>query len=478
MRKITKIISLTIALTAIFLPNVSDAREIIYDAPEEILVAQYTPTSTATQNDVEKPSSDSPEAPAPKITLDQAKQRFLDLKEEIDNGTKNLDIYFEYAQIAATIGNAKEAEFAYKHMLETDHQLYRVKLELALLYVRMGKLKDSKKLFEEVLSTNPPEAVQKNIENVMIVVNNGLKPDVFSGSVSTGYNMDSNANSAASSGQTTFVDTSIPLSDSSVASRDGHAYASASLNHVHKFDTDSDYYQLSMETTGTLYKTYQDTESTLNLGLASIKTGPAIELPTLRTKLGISGTESIIDLNGNRYLKTRSWETNINYAMLDNLLLNSSYSYEYRKFINTPLATTYTDRSGNANQQSLGVTYAFTPSNIFNTTATWRHENAFNQIFGNTQVSITGSYIRQLPWDLMFNALLGLKKTNYHQPDPIVSAANLRHDRERSMTYTLAKRLPHNLTATTAYQYKNVSSNVQNNDYSNNRYSLGLGWAF
>lgn len=463
------IILLTFAYSVIFTPLLSYSAGKASTAPEEVIIKEEPETNPAPEVVSQQPAQ---------MTEEQAKQKFVDLKKEIDGGTQNMDTYFEYAQIATAIGENKEAVKAYNYMLAQDTQLHRIKLELALVYARMEEFKDSKQLFDSVLATNPPEAVKKNIETVMVVVNNGLKKNVFSGSVSTGYNLDSNANSAASSGQATFVDTSIPLSVGSTASRDGHFYASTSLSHLYKFDLDSDLYRLTYETTGTLYKTYQDTENILDLGLASLKTGPAIEIPDIKTKFGLNGTESIIDLNGNRYLKTRSWESNFNYAMRNNLLINGAYSYEYRKFINTPTATTYTDRSGNANQQTLGVTYALTPIDILNATAIWRYESAASDIYGNTQVGLIGSYTRQLPWDLTFNTLLGFRKTNYHQPDPIVSAAMLRHDRERSMTYTLAKKMPHNITATTSYQYKNVTSNIQNNDYDNNRYSVGLGWAF
>lgn len=466
------------------LPFAVYSAEIIYDSPEDLRATDPSNVQIQLPLPANEPAPVTQEggdaAPSGQTapTEEQARQRFAALKKEIDEGTQNLDKYFEYAQMATAFGEHNEAVNAYSYMLAKDSSLDRVRLELGLVYVRMGKLKESKQLFEEVLAKNPPDEVKANIGKVMEIVDKGLRPDVFSGSVSTGYNIDTNANSAASSGQTTFVDTSIPLSAGSTASRDGHFYASASLTHLHKFDIDNDFYKLNYETTGTVYRTHQDTETSLDIGLLSLKTGPAMEFPDLKTKVGVNATGSMIELDGNRYMKTRSWGSDVTYALMDNLLLNGAYSYEYRKFINTLVATTYTDRSGNANQQVLGITYALTPIDIFNTSVTWRYENAENDIYGTTQASITGSYTRVLPWDLTLNTLAGYKKTNYHQPDPLVSATTLRHDRERNMTLTLAKKLPHNMSATTSYQYKNAESNIQNYKYNNNRYSLGLSWAF
>lgn len=499
--RVTAIILLSF-LTKAFLPWNSYAEEIIYDSPEDLQATEPTPIApppppAAEVKPVEPPkprievvaANDAAEVildpladafthpPEKKTPTEEATLHLAELKQRIDSSNASLDQYFEYAQLATSLGKLKDAAEAYKTMLTINPEIDRVKLEIALVDMQMGKFRESKQYFGEVLAKNPPEEVKANVSKVMEIVDNGLKPDVFSGSVAIGYNLDTNPTSAASSGQTTFIDLSLPLSPGSTASRDGHEYVSASLTHNHKFDI-GNAYKLSFETSGSVYKTHQDTETSLDLTMASIKAGPIIEIPDINTRLGLNVSESLLYLDNHKYMKIRSFEQNASYAVMDNLLVNGAYSYEYRNFMNTGLATAYTDRTGNANQQTLGVTYALTPNDLFNSTVTWRYETAANEIYGNTQQSITGSYTRILPWDLTFNASGGYKITTYHEPDPLISAATLRHDRERSATLAMAKKLPYNITATTAYQYKNSESNIQNYKYTDHRYSAGLGWSF
>jgi hypothetical protein len=403
---------------------------------------------------------------------------FAELAESIQNNPMDLDAYFQYANIATQLGKAQEAVDAYKHMLEVNPELHRIKLDLGLLYTRMGEFKLAKPLFEEVLATNPPEQVKANIGKVLETVNNNLRTDIISGSVTVGLNQDTNANSSSSSGQTTFSGISIPLADSSTAKKDAQFMTAVSLSHLHKFDIDSKFWGASLTTTGTFYKTQQESENQLDLRLFSYKTGPIFDLKKLRMQIGASFSESYIQLASQDYIRSPSGDLTLKYAPLNNLIFDYTFTYEYRKFINSPNITTNSNRSGNAHQNKAGITYALTPKDIFNTSMTWRSEEASYEAFGNDQLSATGSYTRQLPYDMAFNTLLSFKKSHYNDFDTSVSTTEIRGDRERSMAFTLAKKLPKNITVSLGYQYKNAKSNIQNYQYVDHKTSATIGWSF
>lgn len=476
MRYLVKVVLYSLLTASVYQTEAFSA-EIIYDSPEDLKATEpdsIEPAITAADTNNSTPK----EPTTPARSLEETQARFKELKRQIEKGTYNLDVYFEYAQLATSLGENKKAISAYEHMLSLDPSLQRVKLELALVKMRSGKLKQAKLLFTEVLNTNPPEAVQTNIKQALSIVDKGLRKDIFSGSVTVGYNIDTNGNSAASTGRTTFVNTDIPLTTASRAQRDGQMFAVATLTHLHKFDFDKDFYRVALETTGTLYRTHQDTEVALDIGLASLKIGPTIEFPDYGTKLSLSGTTSIIDLDANKYLRSRSIDLGATKTIGDKILLTGTYTHEYRIFINTPTVSTYSDRTGTAQQQAVSVTYAMTPKDVFNVTTTWRQEFAVDDIYSNRQESVSGSYIRVLPKDFTFNTLLGFRHTKYLKADTLISSGILRNDRERTMSFGLSKKLKHNVTTSLGYQYKNVTSNIQNYDYYNHRYSATLGWAF
>jgi tetratricopeptide (TPR) repeat protein len=415
-----------------------------------------------------------------KLTPEQRKahKELSILKQKIAETPNNLDAYFSLAKLAEKLGEPETAEDAYKHMLDKQPKLGRVKLDLGLLYVKTGKFKQAKSLFEEVLKEDPPEKVKENINNILSQVNQAMKKHIISGSVSFGINRDSNATSAASTGETTFSDISIPLAENSTAKEDAQWFGTTSLSHIYKFDNNnSKIWSATYNTTGTLYKTSQTTEHQLDIGLASLKTGPFLNLNRLKTQIGIQGGISIINLNSFKYLKTRSGHFSVKYAPTNKLIFDNTATYEYRYFYNSPTAIN-TGRTGNAYQDKLGVTYILTDKDILTSSITWRNESAREAKNAFDQINFSLGYTRQLPYDIAANALATFKSTHYDDFDTTISSTILRRDLEKTLTLTLAKRLRENITLTTSYQYKNANSNIQNFTYDNHRVSGAIGWSF
>ncbi len=414
----------------------------------------------------------------PALTVEELKKNFEAMKQQRKSNPKDMNLNFNFAQIAFQLGQFKDAEEAYRQMLDVDPNLGRVKLDLGLIYARTARFKEAKKVFEDVLATNPPEEVKKNINSVLTNIDKALKPDVFSLSASMGINRDSNATSAASTGENTYSNISIPLSSSSTAHRDTQFFVTTSGSHTHKFDIDSDTYGLSHTSTLTFYRTYQDTEHGLDLRLLSAKTGPTLELKKIRTQIGLSGSYSLIELNSEHYMTDPSGDLLIRYAVNDRLLLDTTTTYEYRKFSNSPTVTTYTNKTGNAIQDKVGVTFLMTPTDMLNGNVTWRKEEAASDEFGNTQVGFSAGYTHQFPLGIAANVTGAYKETEYNGVDATITSSVVRQDKERSVSFMLAKKLPKNITLTGGYQYKNVYSNIQNYDYVNHRFSTAVGWTF
>jgi tetratricopeptide (TPR) repeat protein len=412
--------------------------------------------------------------PAPAAT----EETLAEFDAQIKENPNNLDAQFNYASIASQLGKVKEAENAYLSMLKINPQLHRVKLDLALLYMRAGKFKQSKTLFEQVLATNPPKEVQQNINLMLANVNNALKTDIFSGSVSIGYNHDSNANSASSSGQITYSNISIPLDSTSSSQADGQIVQTASLSHLHKFDIDSDFWGASLTTTGVFYRTSQLNINSLDLILYSIKTGPTIDLKKLKMQVGMSYNLSYITLASVDYMRSPSYDFTIKYAPLANLILDYDLTIEDRKFSNSVNSPDNVAHNGTAYQHKIGVTYAVTQKDIVNTTATWRNESARSDYLGLDQINLTTSYIRVLPYNMSLNSSVGYKKTDYNDVDSSISTTKVRSDMETTMGFTLSKQLPKNINLSIGYQYKNAKSNLENYTYADHRFMSSMGWSF
>ena len=65
----------------------------------------------------------------------------------------NLDVTFQFAELATKLGDYEAAIGALERMLYFNPNLPRVKLELGVLYHRIGGLKVAKSYFEQALAT-------------------------------------------------------------------------------------------------------------------------------------------------------------------------------------------------------------------------------------------------------------------------------------------------------------------------------------
>ena len=400
------------------------------------------------------------------------------LAEVIKEDPKNLDNYFNYAQVATAMGELEEAIQAYQYMLSVDASLHRVKLDLALLYTRTGRFKDASILFHEVLDTHPPDEVVRNINLVLKEVNAGLERHKFSGAVTLGYNYDSNANSAPKTNAITFIDISLPLEGQNRQQVDGQYFGAAVLNYRYRTSHPPENTILDWNVRGTTYSSYQQHVANLDIGVLGVKAGPTLELQRYKTKISLEGGYQWVQLDYYDYLNMASLDLTTSYRYSDEVTLYSVLTYEDRNFINSPRSNTFSDRSGDAYQVKLGFSDVITNKDVAGASLTYRRENTRQDFLDNDQIDAAGSYTHQFTDDIFINVFAGQRWSFYDGPDVFVSATTTREDREAYSTLTFGKKIMKDTVLTFGYQYRHVSSTIQNYAYDNHRITTTVGWSF
>ena len=400
------------------------------------------------------------------------------IKRLIETNPNNLDNYFNYAQTASSLNQYQEAKEAYLHMLAVDPFLHRVKLDLGLLYVRTGQYEDAKILFQEVLDTSPPEEVKQKIERLLVQIDKDMEKHQVTGGVAVGYNYDTNASSAPDSGNVTFNDIDIPLGDSSGDKSDGHYFANATLNYRYRGDTDNEDIGVDWNVTGTAYQTKQNRKDTQDLLVLGVKAGPTIELKSHKTKIGLNGGYQWVQLDDQEYLNLFSLELTTNYLQSKHLSLFSVATYEKRHFINSRTSSSLSDRSGEAYQAKAGFNYLLKNKDVVGASIQYRREDTRVGYLSNDQINVTTNYTHVFGQDIFTNLLLGYKRTYYDELDVFISSLTKREDEEKYVVFTLGKKFKSNITLTLGYQYRNVTSSIQNYEYDNHRTTVAMGWNF
>lgn len=119
------------------------------------------------------------------------------LRMEPDNaGDPDFDFWYGLAAKAA--GQKHQAVFAFERVVLSQPGNMRAKLELADAYFQFGNTAESRRLFEEVLATTPPDPVQQRIRTYLgaIEAADQRRNTHVSGYVTVAGGYDSNINSA------------------------------------------------------------------------------------------------------------------------------------------------------------------------------------------------------------------------------------------------------------------------------------------
>lgn len=403
-----------------------------------------------------------------------APQQIDQLRNLILENPDNMDYRYAYANAAAQTGNLEEAARSLEYMLKKHPNLPRVKLELAVLKMRMEEFEESQTLFKEVLAINPPEQVKETIEKMMTAIEKQSATHSFSGGVQVGMNFDTNANSSSSTGQNTFIDINVPLAPDSRKQKDHHKFGAATLAHSYKFNIDKDTPVSTRwnSSISSYFAEYDDVKS-LDLGAYSFRTGPAFTVKDTGTVVALAGNYNYIRLDDDEYMRQSGFDGTITQPIGDQWSVSYSSSYEDRNF-----AATYDDRSGRATQQKIGINYALTQQDIFNLGLMIRRESTKQEYYDNNQREISAGYTRVLPWDMILSFSANYKISDYDQPDPLVSATTVREDHEKGLSASLSVPLVYNIVWNSGYQYRNVHSTLQNYEYNNHRVSTSIGWQF
>ena len=79
----------------------------------------------------------------------------------------NMDNLFKYANLSILIGDLEAAVGVFEQMLIYDDGLPRIRLELGVLYYRLGAFTTAKVYLESVKRYNPPEEVLNNVDDFL-----------------------------------------------------------------------------------------------------------------------------------------------------------------------------------------------------------------------------------------------------------------------------------------------------------------------
>jgi len=107
----------------------------------------------------------------------------------------NLSLLFKYANLSILVGDLEAAIGVFEQMLIYDSELPRIRLELGVLYFRLGAYALANNYLKSVKEFNPPPEVEARVDQFLEAIVSAEEPFQWQQTLSVGFKHTSNGNS-------------------------------------------------------------------------------------------------------------------------------------------------------------------------------------------------------------------------------------------------------------------------------------------
>jgi tetratricopeptide (TPR) repeat protein len=188
----------------------------------------------------------------------------------------DLDVLFKFASLASQIGDLEGAVSALERMLLINGDLPRVRLELGVLYYRLGSYEVARTYLESALkSPSLPADVRARAEQFMGQVRNRQKTSQFSGEAFMGWRYQSNANLGPTSSSVQLFGQVANLNQASLGQPDWGVVTSLQLRHRYDLGRQDN---SAIETQLSAYANRQFSVGTADVSLLDFVSGPRFQV--------------------------------------------------------------------------------------------------------------------------------------------------------------------------------------------------------
>ena len=409
---------------------------------------------------------------------------------EILKDPTNLDLTYDYARLATSLGDYEAAITAYERLLLFNPDLPRVKAELGVLYYRLGSYDTAKAYLEQALSEgDPPPAVRERIEGFLARIASTERRHQFSGSLAFGMRYQSNANYGP---EDNILIADIPaVPDDQIAGDDDfNVFGSLSGRYVYDLGNDAgDFFSVE----GTLYGARQFEFTELDVEHARIVAGPGFRIyptdsgpvlfrPTIRA--------TYIRLDNESYHVALGAGANFSWQALETTSLFLNSVAEGRDYIPTKERPNAGTQDGAAVRATAGAIHRLTETVSVKAEGTAARiyadegAEAYVEIGGGVTVAarvdspFKGSETLSAlsaPWSL--SASLRYTNRRYEDPNFLVSV-DRRKENDIRIDTGVAVPVADNWSVFATLGYQDNGSNLPNNDFENFSAALGASLRF
>lgn len=413
-------------------------------------------------------------------------QRYDALFQKMLNNPDDLDTMFEFAKVATRLQRYEPAISTLERMLVYNQNLPRVRLELGVLYYRMGSYEVAESYFQRVKQREDvPPSVASRVDQYLGRIQDKQARNQFAGSFFLGVRYDSNANAGPEDDDVQFVN---PFNGRVIeaeltqgqAEKDFSLVTTGFLRHTYDLQTRFDE---SWETTLLGYSTRHQDFPRLDVDFFELTTGPRLSF--LPESLGDTSIRpyllgNLVRLDRDLLARTFGGGAEFAAPFGPHLYGRANYELRYRDFEDVGASPNASDRTGYTQELDVALNYGLTS----NLTATGRigvaHREAqedfesyvegFSEVGGRVRYSAPGDLTK---WPWVADASVRVTQTEYQEPDPTIALTQERSDTEVQLSASNTFRVNKAFAVELRLHHTIKQSNIPNFEFDNTSVTLG-----
>jgi hypothetical protein len=398
----------------------------------------------------------------------------------------NLDVAFRYAEVSTKLNDFEAAIGALERMLFFNPNLPRVKLELGVLYFRLGSYEMAKSYFTNAIADPAtPAEVRAKVQAYLDEIEKRSSPSIFSGLVQTGARYQTNATAGPSGSLIRVFGFEGVLDQKFVKQPDWNFFTQGIVYHTVDLQTQRGD---TWETQASAYWSEQGKIKRLNVAAVGAQTGPRIVLDTgqlpgtgLSVRPYIGGL--LVALEDEYYLGSGLAGGAITWLPAPGWGVELGGDRGHRTFHNTESYLSADLQTGSLSTGYLAVRGPLLEGMRWQARGAILQDDARDDSQGYLQrlIELFVSYDCNInlmgeTQRITLSPFAGVTWTDYREPNPLVDPDVTRKDRERFVGLAVDTQLYKSFGLGIRLQYSRTDSNLPN--FRADNFSISAGPTF
>jgi tetratricopeptide (TPR) repeat protein len=391
----------------------------------------------------------------------------------------NLEISFKFAEQASARGDYEAAIGALERMLFFNPNLPRVKLELGVLYFKLGSWDLARGYFQDAIKGNDvPNDIRAQVNAYLAEIARRQAPYEFSAFLHAGARWQSNANVGPNNLIVRAIGQDAILNSQFAKAPDWNWFQLAAMQYNHKINKRGDQFEIGLIG----YASQQHRFTQFDLSLAEVTAGPRVAIDQNQS-FKFYGIGTIAGLAHQKYIESSG--VGFSYrTTLGSIGLTEAYvEHRYRRFFNSDDFPTASEQTGTLLTAAVNTELRFGGVKLTSRLGYDRNNarpgfdfNSYHRYSADVGVPIefsVPSLFDDARRQIVITPTAGYSETRFDEANWIIDPFVARRDRETRVGGILDVQLYQNYGIRTVVTHTWIDSNLPNFDTKNFTVAVG-----